>query len=162
MMTDRIEKQIVLHAPRARVWRAISDASEFGSWFGLKVEGAFRPKTRVRAQIVPTTVDEEVAKQQQEYVGYVFEIQVEEMQPERRLSFRWHPYAIEKGVDFTTEPTTLVVFELEDVDGGVLLKLTESGFDRLPAERRAKAFTANEQGWTLQMTMIEKYLAHAA
>jgi hypothetical protein len=54
---------------------------------------------------------------------------------------------------------TLIVFELEAVDAGIVLTITESGFDRIPPERRAKAFAANEQGWEKQTQLVEKYLA---
>ncbi len=95
------------------------------------------------------------------YKGKAFEITVEEMEPESRFSFLWHPHAIEPGVDYSAEPTTLVLFELKDAADGVLLTVTESGFDRIPIERRAKAFTANERGWGMQVQLIEKYLRHA-
>jgi len=157
--SDRIEKQIVLHAPRARVWRALTNADEFGRWFGVKFDGPFSAGAAMRGVIVPTTVDEAVARAQQAYAGTAFDITVDRLEPERLFSFRWHPYAIEPGVDYSREPTTLIVFTLDDAPGGILLKVTESGFDRIPVERRAKAFSANDQGWAVQVTLIEKYLA---
>jgi uncharacterized protein YndB with AHSA1/START domain len=108
--------------------------------------------------IVPTSVNEEVAKAQKPYEGKAFEITIDQMEPERLFSFRWHPYAMEHGVDYSKEPATLVAFTLEEADGGILLTVTESGFDRIPLERRAKAFTANEQGWGMQVKLIEAYL----
>ncbi len=161
MNTDRIEKQILLRAPRKRVWHALSDSTEFGSWFGMKFDGPFAPGTSVRGVIVPTTVNAEVAKAQKQYEGMPFEITIEQMEPERLFSFRWHPFAVERGVDYSAEPTTLVVFALEEVANGVMLTVTESGFDRIPLARRAKAFTANEQGWGMVVKMLEEYLAHA-
>ena len=80
----------------------------------------------------------------------------------RLCTFRWHPFAMDKNVDYSKEPSTLVVFELEEAAGGTMLTVTESGFDRIPLERRAKAFAANEGGWAAQMKLIEKYLAAAA
>jgi uncharacterized protein YndB with AHSA1/START domain len=112
--------------------------------------------------IVPTGVDAEVAQAQRPYEGKPFEITVERMEPERLFSFRWHPYAVEEGVDYSAEPTTLIVFTLEEVADGVMLTVTESGFDRIPLERRTQAFTANEQGWGMVVKLIEKYLAQAA
>ncbi len=162
--TDRIEKKILLRAPRARVWRALTDSKEFGSWFGMKLDAPFKAGATLRASIVPTTVDAEVAKGQKNFEGFVFEILVETLEPERFFSFRWHPFAIERGVDYSKEPTTLVAFTLEESgqdDERVMLTVVESGFDRIPIERRAKAFAANEGGWVIQMTMIEKYLAQA-
>ena len=160
MSTDRIEKTIVLRAPRKRVWRALSDSKEFGTWFGVKFDGPFAPGASMRGVIVPTTVNAEVANAQKEYEGMPFEITIEQVEPERLFSFRWHPFAVERGVDYSAEPTTLVVFALEEVANGVMLTVTESGFDRIPLARRVKAFTANEQGWSMVVKLIEEYLVH--
>ncbi len=161
MNTDRIEKKVLLRAPRKRIWRALSDSTEFGSWFGMKFDGPFAPGACMRGVIAPTTVDAEVAKAQKEYEGMPFEITIERMEPERLFSFRWHPFAVERDVDYSAEPTTLVVFGLEEVADGVMLTATESGFDRIPLARRAKAFTANEGGWGMVVKLIEKYVSHA-
>lgn len=161
MSTDRIEKKILLRAPRKRVWRALTDFKEFGTWFGMKFDGPFSPGATMRGVIVPTDVNAEVAKAQQPYEGLPFEITIEKMEPERLFSFRWHPNAVERGVDYSAEPTTLIEFLLEEVENGVLLSVTESGFDRIPLARRAKAFTANEQGWGMVVKLIEEYLVQA-
>jgi uncharacterized protein YndB with AHSA1/START domain len=162
MNIDRIERKILLRAPRKRVWRALTDSKEFGSWFGIKVDGPFKAGAVLPATIVGTTVDAEVAKMQQQYRGKPFDIIVEKIEPEELFSFRWHPNAVEPGKDYSVEPTTLVEFVLEDAADGVLLTVTESGFDRLPLARRAKAFKANDGGWTIVVTLIEKYLAQEA
>jgi uncharacterized protein YndB with AHSA1/START domain len=162
METDCIEKSILLLASRERVWRALSDSAEFGSWFGVKFDGPFVTGARMRGVIVPTTVNPEVAKGQKEYEGLPFEIAIEKMEPERLFSFRWHPFAIERDVDYSSEPTTLVVFSLEEVTNGVMLTVTECGFDQIPLERRAKAFTANDQGWSMMIKVIEEYLVNAS
>lgn len=159
LTTDRIEKHVLLRAPRARVWRALTDAQEFGTWFGVKFDGPFTPGSLMRGVIVPTRVDAQVARAQQPYEGMPFEITVDRIEPETRFAFRWHPFAVERGVDYSHEPTTLVVFALEEVANGVMLTVTESGFDRVPLVRRAEAFTANEGGWTMVMTLVEKHLA---
>jgi uncharacterized protein YndB with AHSA1/START domain len=161
MTTDRIEKKVLLRAPRERVWRAISDAGEFGSWFGVAFDGAFVAGKRLTGKIVPTRVDAEVAKLQEPHQGKAFAWLVDRIEPMRRISFRWHPFAVDPNVDYSKEPMTLIVFELEEVPGGILLTITESGFDQIPLERRAAAFTANEGGWTMQTTLIEKFLSAA-
>jgi uncharacterized protein YndB with AHSA1/START domain len=161
MNTDRIEKKILLNAPRVRVWRALADATEFGAWFGVKFDGAFAPGARLHGVVTPTKVDAEVAKAQKPHEGATFEIVVECMEPERLFSFRNHPFAVDPSVDYSAEPTTLVTFELEEAANGTLLTVTESGFDRIPLARRAQAFTANEGGWGMALTLIEKYLRHA-
>src|ERR1700691_1087485 len=106
MDTDRIEKKILLRAPRKRVWRALSDSTEFGSWFGMKFDGPFEPGAKMHGVIVPTTVNAEVAAAQKPYEGTSFDITIEQMEPERLFSFRWHPGAVEPGVDYSIEPAT--------------------------------------------------------
>ena len=157
--TDRIEKTVLLRAPRDRVWRAISDPAEFGSWFGVEFDGPFVAGARVTGRIVPTKVDAAVAKAREPYKGMAFECFIDRVEPMRLFSFRWHPFAVDKGVDYSKEPTTLVAFELEEAADGTKLTITESGFDRVPLERRAKAFSANDEGWTAQAKLLEKYLA---
>ncbi len=162
MSTDRIEKKILLRAPLHRVWRALADSAEFSTWFGMKFDAPFKAGARVSGEVVGTKVNAEVAKAQSEHAGLKFDITIEQMQPERLFSFRWHPFATDPKVDYFTEPTTLITFALEQVPGGVMLTVTESGFDRIPLERRAKAFTANEQGWGIMVKVLEEYLTHAA
>ncbi|MEO6689461.1 MAG: SRPBCC family protein [Dokdonella sp.] len=159
MSTDRIEKKVQLNAPRERVWRAVSDSAQFGTWFGVAFDAPFVEGARLTGKIVPTTVDAEVAAMQKPHEGKPFEFVVERIEPMQRIVFRWHPFAIEPGVDYSHEPMTLIVFELEDVSGGTLLTITESGFDRIPLARRADAFAANDGGWQMQTTLIAKYLA---
>jgi len=162
MSADRIEKKILLRAPRERVWRAISDAREFGSWFGVAFDGPFAEGMRLTGKIVPTTVDAEVAKMQEPYAGKAFEWTVDRIELMSKISFRWHPYAVEEGIDYSKEPTTLIEFVLAEDPGGILLTITESGFDQIPIARRANAFKANEGGWGMQVRLIEKYLGQAS
>lgn len=149
--TDRIEKKLVLRAPRSRVWRALTDAKELGNWFGFAAEGALAPGSRVHGRIT-----------HKGYEHLTLEITIERMEPERLVSWRWHPHAVEPGVDYSGEPTTLVVFELEEVPEGTLLTVVESGFDQIPLARRALAHRMNDQGWAAQMTAIEQHLAKAS
>jgi uncharacterized protein YndB with AHSA1/START domain len=149
--TDRIEKHIILRAPRARVWRALTDAGEFGHWFGVKIDGPIALGTRVRGHIT-----------HEGYEHLPFEISVERAEPERRLAWRWHPYAVDMKIDYSAEPTTLVEFTLEDVAGGTRLTVVESGFDQIPLFRRAEAFRMNTGGWEAQMENIERHVRAAA
>jgi uncharacterized protein YndB with AHSA1/START domain len=147
---DKIEKRILLRAPRARVWQALADAEAFGQWFGVKLSGTFVPGARLRGQVT-----------HQGYEHIPFEITIERMEPERLLSWRWHPHAIDPKVDYSAEPTTLVIFELEEVAEGTLLTVVESGFEGIPLWRRAEAYRGNEQGWAMQMKAIERYVHDA-
>ncbi|MFN0008346.1 MAG: SRPBCC family protein [Planctomycetota bacterium] len=146
--TDRIVRQTTLRAPRKRVWRALTDPAEFGSWFGVRIEGKFAPGEHVRGQIT-----------HKGYEHLKWEVTVVRMEPEVVFSFRWHPYAVDPAVDYSNEPTTLVVFELYEAEGGTRLELVESGFDRIPAARREEAYRMNAGGWTHQMKSIEEHLA---
>jgi uncharacterized protein YndB with AHSA1/START domain len=159
MDTDVIRKEILLRAPAKRVWRALSDSREFGTWFGLQVDGPFRPGATMTGKIVGTQVDAEVAKAQEQHKGMAFELRIEQMEPERVFSFRWHPHAVDPAVDYSAEPMTLVEFTMEEVTNGVKLTLTESGFDQIPLERRAAAFSGNDSGWTIVIQLIGKFLA---
>lgn len=159
MDSDRIEKKIILKAPRERVWQAIGDSKRFGDWFGVEFEGPFVAGSWLTGRIVPTKVDPEIAKLQEPARGVRFLILVEQIAPMERFSFRWHPFAIDPDHDYSTEPTTLVVFELRETEGGTLLTITESGFDQIPAARRTQAREANDGGWAHQTKLVEKYLA---
>jgi uncharacterized protein YndB with AHSA1/START domain len=146
--TDRIEKQVVLRAPRARVWRAISDARQFGAWFGVTLDGAFAEGATIRGRItIPG------------YQHVTMEMQIERIEPERYFAYRWHPYAVDPSVDYSPEPTTLVEFRLDESDAGTVLRIVESGFDRIPVARRAEAFRMNEGGWAGQAKNLERYVS---
>jgi len=160
MNTDRIQKKILLRAPRSRVWRALVDSGEFGTWFGVNFDGPFTPGALMHGTLVGTKVDAEVAKAQKTHEGLRFEITIERMEPQRLFSFRWHPFAVERDVDYSAEPTTLVEIVLEDAPEDVMLTVTESGFDRIPLARRAKAFEANEGGWGKMVQVLETYVVH--
>ncbi|RUL71099.1 SRPBCC family protein [Dyella choica] len=147
--TDRIERQVLIKAPRAKVWQALADAESFGEWFGVALKG----KRFVAGEPCEGNIT---------YPGYehlVMKVVVDRVEPERLLSFRWHPYAIDPDVDYSQEPTTLVTFELEESSGGTLLRVVESGFDRIPAHRRQEAFRMNNSGWEEQMNNIDAYVA---
>jgi uncharacterized protein YndB with AHSA1/START domain len=145
---DRIEKQIVLKAPRTRVWQALADAKQFGEWFGVKLNGSFAPGVRLRGKVT-----------HKGYEHVSFEITIERMEPERLLSWRGHPHPVDPTADYSAEPTTLVVFELADAPDGTLLTVVESGFEAIPLARRLEAYRGNEQGWTIQMKAIERYIS---
>jgi uncharacterized protein YndB with AHSA1/START domain len=156
-MSDRIEKSAVLRAPMDRVWRAISDSAEFGTWFGMRVDGPFVAGTTVTGVLTETAVDEEVAAQQRACAGTAFPLHVVAVDPPRHLAFRWNPL---EEPEFAAL-TTLVEFTLSEVDEGVLLEIVESGFDALPEERRAAAFTDNSGGWTAQLALVGRYVTSA-
>ena len=146
--TDRIEKRVVLRASRSRVWRAITDAEEFGTWFRMKLDGEFAEGATIRGRITHPG-----------YEHVTVEMLVERIEPERYFSYRWHPHAVEAGVDYSAEPTTLVEFIVEEAEGGTAVTIVESGFDRIPLARRAEAFRMNERGWDGQIDNLARYVS---
>ena len=144
--TDRIERSIELKAPLARVWRALTDHQEFGEWFQVKLEAPFVPVHTTRGRTL--------------YPGFEhpMELMVEKMEKERLFSYRWHPYAVDPKVDYSKEPTTLVEFVLEAIPSGTRLRVIESGFDAIPASRRAEAFRMHEGGWAVQIQNVAKHV----
>ncbi len=146
--TDRIEKIVTFEVPRSRVWRAITDVAQFNTWFGISLDAPFTPGAAVNGKLVNG-----------KYQHITFTFWIESLEPERFCSFRWHPYALEEGIDYNAEPTTLVTFTLEEVGAGTRLTIIESGFDAIPETRRAKAFSMNERGWAGQAENLRKYLS---
>jgi uncharacterized protein YndB with AHSA1/START domain len=145
--SDRIEKKTLIQAPKSRVWRALTDAKEFGTWFRVDLNGPFVVGKRLTGRVT--------------YPGYehvTFEVTVEKMEAERTFSFRWHPAAVDPAVDYSKEPTTLVEFRLEEEKGATQLTVVESGFDRIPIERRDEAFRMNTEGWGIQMENITRHV----
>lgn len=147
--TDRIEKVVSLEAPRSRVWRALTDVRQFNAWFGSALSGTFAPGAEVSGKLTFRNLEH-----------VTMTLWIEAMEPERFFSFRWHPYAIEPGVDYSAEPTTLVSFTLEEAAGGTRLTIVESGFDALPASRRATAFDMNSAGWDGEARNLQRFLAN--
>ena len=151
-MNDRIEKTIEIKAPVSRVWKALTDYREFGTWFRVRLEGPF---------ITGETCGGQITHPGYEHVR--MEVLVQKLEPETLFSFTWHPYAVERGVDYSHEPPTLVEFTLSPTrEGGTLLRVVESGFDKIPAHRRDEAFRMNEGGWQAQMGNIERHVRQAA
>ena len=151
MANDRIEKQIELRAPVSRVWRALTDYREFGEWFRVKLNGPFVAGQISRGQIT--------------YPGYEhvkWEVFVQKMEPEQLFSFTWHPYSVDPKIDYSKEAATLVEFRLEKTTSGTLLLLTESGFDKIPGDRRLEAFRRNDGGWTQQMKNVERHVTQTS
>jgi uncharacterized protein YndB with AHSA1/START domain len=166
--TDRIEKRVSLRAPVSRVWRAIADAGEFGRWFGFTLDGEFEPGKAMRGKFIGI-LDEAALVEHQKGLGLkpskvklpdgnaVF-CTVERIEPEKYFSFRWIPYGIDTEADPNNEPMTLVEFHLEAIASGTQLTIVESGFDRVPAHRRDRAFRMNQGGWAAQANNLTKYV----
>src|SRR5262245_14463252 len=144
---SRIERKTMIRAPRSRVWKAIADVNQFAAWFHVKAEGTFEPGARVR--MTSTYPGHE---------GTVFYVNINEVTPERRFSWRWNPGS-EQPSEGSQAPMTLVEFLLDEVDGGTMVTLVESGFDQVDPVLRAKAFADNSEGWTIQMENLANYVA---
>jgi uncharacterized protein YndB with AHSA1/START domain len=132
----RIEKGIIVNAPRAKVWRAITDFREFGEWFQAEMKDPFVAGTLAKGRITHPG-----------YEHLTIKLHVERMEPMHLFSWRWHPYAVDPKQDYTNEPTTLVTFGLEEIPEGTRITVTESGFDQIPLVRRSEAFRVNSECW---------------
>lgn len=161
-VTDRIERSILINAPQSRVWRAITTPREFREWFGLAPDGEFTPGTRLRATMVGTSVDPDVAKAQAPHLNRSFEMVIEAVEPERRFAYRWHPGSADPNFDHSGEPMTLVEFILETVAEGTRVTVIESGFDALPPARRTEAFEGNQEGWGIMIGVLRKHVSDVA
>lgn len=157
-MSDRIEKHTLLKAPLDKVWAALTDSRQFGIWFGMDLDGPFVAGQPITGRIAPTQVDPEVAKMQAPYAGTAVNFLVDRIEPKTLFSIRWHPFAIDPKVDYSAEPMTLITFTLKDTGEGVELTVTETGFEHIPAHRRAEALKANDGGWAKQMELIAAYV----
>ncbi|MES2900468.1 MAG: SRPBCC family protein [Pseudomonadota bacterium] len=148
--TDSIERSVVIRAARDKVWLALTNAEKFGAWFGVKLEGqAFTPGQRTRGQMTISGHEDAF-----------FDVVVERMEPHDHFSFRWHPYAADKSFDYAGEEPTLVTFTLQDEpDQATLVTVVESGFDRLPPQRRLEAFPAHTGGWEAQLKNLERHVS---
>lgn len=155
--TDHIQRQIEIQAPRSRVWQAIADSQQLGSWFGLRIEGPFKKGSIVRAKRVPSSVAEPSGTSCSSDAPDLT-MSIESIEPENRFSFRWHPFSYDPKYDYSKEPMTLVVFELTEIPGGTRVTVTESGFDALSPARRAEAFPKHEQGWPIQLDRIRRFV----
>ena len=147
--TDRIERSVVINTPRSRVWQALSNAEEFGNWFGVNLKGkSFAPGQHVQGSFTIKGHED-----------CMFDIIVERVEPEKLFSYRWHPYALDPKIDYETEQRTVVTFTLKDAGAGTLLTVVESGFDNVPPARRLEAFRMNSRGWEAQMANIQRHAA---
>lgn len=156
---DAIIKTTILKASQARVWQAITDAHEFGQWFGCRFDGPFVAGQPLAGRMVPTAVNDEIARMQKPYEGKPFNIVIDRIEPQTLFSFHWHPYAVDDDKDYSSETRTLVTFTLRPDGNETHLTITESGYSTLPPDRRAEAFTSNEGGWQAQLGLIEAWLA---
>ena len=146
--TDRIERSIVINAPRARVWHLLTHAESFGRWFGADLSGqTFTPGQVTRG---PITIDG--------FTHIMFEVKVERVEPQEVVAWRWHPYPMDPAVDYSREEPTLVTWTLQDAPGNAtLVRTVESGFDKVPPHRRLEAFRMNSRGWDAQLQNIRRH-----
>ncbi len=149
--TDHIERQRLMLAPRSRVWHALTDPVEFGKWFGVRIEGTFRPGHPV-----------EMTFDLPGLAGNRYSMFIEEVTPETTFAWSWHPGMPRPDVDYSKEPMTRVQFTLADAEGGTLVTVRETGFDNIPLSRRAAVFGENTRGWEVQMQNLQTHVEPSA
>lgn len=144
---DTIKREVVIDAPRERVYEALTDADQLAKWFPDAVEGEIRPGERPVFDFGP-------------YGRH--SIYVVATDPPGYIAYRWIPGAVHvpEGFigDVLAEPNTLCEFHLEEVPEGTRVRLVESGFAALPEEFYAKAIADNEGGWDVMVYRLKSFI----
>jgi uncharacterized protein YndB with AHSA1/START domain len=148
---SKVERTSLVRAPRSRVWQALTNLKEFSKWFGVEAEGEFAPGARMR-----------MTSTHESHKGVEFFVDVIRMEAPENFSWRWHPGSKQPGEDNSSEPMTLVEFRLTEVEGGTLVTVVESGFDKLSLARRARVFEENDKGWEFQLASLTRYAGQTA
>jgi uncharacterized protein YndB with AHSA1/START domain len=158
MSEDRIEKHVVIRAPRDRVWKALTDSKEFGRWFGVRFEGPFAPGRSVRGVITPSELATPEETAGHPYLGKPMVFQIERLDPPHRFSYRWQPIEGRKSIEAEDGPSTLVEFTLEETKDGTQLTVVETGFSAIPATHRKAAYESHDGGWTVQVDRVRVHI----
>jgi uncharacterized protein YndB with AHSA1/START domain len=146
---NSIERQIEIKAPVGKVWEALTNSQLFGQWFGGKFHSAFVAGKTTKAMNTTKGFEMEM------------EFKVKEIKPQSYFSYAWTPFPFDKTIDYSKEEPTLVEFHLEKTATGTLLKVKESGFNKITASRRAHAFKMHSGGWDAQLKNIEAFLVES-
>lgn len=149
MNTNRIEKKIELKAPIHRVWNALTNHKEFGKWFHIVLKKPFVAGKPTSGRLTHPDFK------------HLITFMVREIEPMTYFAYAWHPFAFDEKVDYSKEEPTLVEFRLKETAKGTRLTVTESGFSKVPAVRRAEAFRMHKGGWEDQLDNISAYVAKA-
>jgi uncharacterized protein YndB with AHSA1/START domain len=138
---DEVRRELVIKAPRDRVWRALTEADQLTRWFPDKAaEVDLRPGGNA-------VLEWDEAKA---------EAVVDVVEPPGRLVFRWRPEGL--GRPFTT-----VSFTLEELGDGdsTRVRLVESGFASLPDQIETQSQKGNDEGWAHELQELKEYLEAA-
>lgn len=145
---DQIDKVIELAAPVSRVWKALTDSTEFGEWFRVRLDGPFEVGKTTRGKMTFPG---------HEHVEW--ESLTEAMDPERLFAFSWPPSAVDPDTEYGADAKIRVEFRLEASGNGTRLTLTESGFLQFPESKRLEILRSNTEGWNIQAKNIAAYVA---
>ncbi len=147
---DQIHKIVELAAPVSRVWQALTDHTEFGEWFRVRLDQPF---------VVGKTTTGNITYPGHEHMEW--ESITERMEFERLFVFSWPPGAIDPDTEYGPDAKVVVRFELEPTDqGGTRLTITESGFMQFPESKRLEALRSNTEGWDIQAKNIAAHVDH--
>ncbi|MEO5668771.1 MAG: SRPBCC family protein [Bdellovibrionota bacterium] len=148
-MNNSIERHIEINAPVSKVWQALTDSTLFAKWFKATFNGPF--------------IAGKTTHGKNTHPGYEFELEfiIKEIKPETYFSYAWTPFPADRSFDYSKEEPTLVEFRLAKTTTGTRLSVTESGFSKITASRRAEAYKMHEGGWEAQLRNIEKFVVQA-
>ena len=147
---SRIDRTIEIQAPPERVFKALTNADELSDWFQVRVEG----QITAGGEVWMTSVHPD-------HAGQRWPVRIVELSAPRRVVWQWHPGQVDPTRDYSREPQTTVTFTLEPSGGGTRVSVSETGFDRIALERRAKVYEDNSQGWSEVLVWLQKYVEAA-
>lgn len=143
---DRIERVLTLRAPRARVWKAITEPAGLSQWLGNRAEVDLRPGG-------------ELILEWPEHG--IYRCRIVTVEPPHRFAYRWYMTGMNSEEAVETGPSTLVEFSLKEVPEGTMLTLVESGFAAFPADIAAKSYHHSVEGWAIELGELAAYLETA-
>ena len=140
-MTElEITKTIDIKAPAAKVWAALTEADLIAQWFGDTAE----------FDATPGGVGMFAWK---EHGHGPFRVLVERADKPKTLIYRW---AREKDADPVVGNSTLVRFDLTEIEGGTRLTLHETGFDELSDPQGNR--DGNAEGWKAELAKLVEFV----
>jgi uncharacterized protein YndB with AHSA1/START domain len=141
-MQDKIERKIIIKAPKEQVYAAITNPELIIKWFPDAIEGNFAEGEQ------PIFNFGEHGKSR---------IYVVAMRPHDYFAYRWVPGSSHFMGDVLSTETTLVEFSLAENDDATEVTMVESGFAKIPAKLAEAAFAQNSNGWNFMLGRLEKH-----
>jgi len=148
MTPDAIEKEILINAPVATVYRVITEPGQIAQWFSDAAE-----LDPVPGGAGTLTFEDRATSQRM-----TVKLTVQAAEPPHRFAFRWDYPEGEEPVEGNS---ALVEFVLAAEGESTRLRVTESGLAALrrPGQDPAGYYEAHDKGWDAHMASLQNYVA---